>query len=380
MNILIGADLVPTASNQDLFLSGNATELVGPELKKILDEAEYRIFNLEVPLTDKADPIPKCGPNLIAPTQTVKGYMALGVNLLTLANNHILDQGQEGLISTRRVLDDNGIAYLGVGNTPEEAAKPYLFMIRDKKIGIYACAEHEFSIVSETHAGANPFDPMESPDHVAALKQQCNFLIVLYHGGKEHYRYPSPGLQKVCRKLIEKGADLVICQHSHCIGCEEKYRRGTIVYGQGNFLFDNSESIYWQTGLLVQLNEQFEITYLPLIKQKQTVRLVGQKDANKILGEFRQRSAEIQQSGFVERAYAAFAASMRDGYLLSLSGRRNFLFRVCNKLTGHRLTNWLVNRKYNRQNLLAVKNYLECEAHRELLLSGITPHVQKFNL
>ena len=48
MNILIGADLVPTASNQDLFLSGNSTELVGPELKKILDEAEYRIFNLEI--------------------------------------------------------------------------------------------------------------------------------------------------------------------------------------------------------------------------------------------------------------------------------------------------------------------------------------------
>ena len=306
--------------------------------------------------------------------------MALGVNLLTLANNHILDQGQEGFISTCRVLDDNGIAYLGAGNTPEEAAKPYLFMLGNKRIGIYACAEHEFSIVSQTNAGANPFDPLESPDHVAALNQDCDFVIVLYHGGKEHYRYPSPGLQKVCRKLIEKGADLVICQHSHCVGCEEKYRGGTIVYGQGNFLFDNSNSEYWQTSLLIQIDQTFQISYLPLIKQGNSVCLADKERADEILEQFRRRSQEIQKDGFVSKNYEAFAAAMRDGYLLSLSGRRNFLFRVCNKLTGHRLTNWLVNRKYNRQNLLAVKNYLECEAHRELLLSGITPHVQKFNL
>lgn len=372
MNILIGADLVPTASNQDLFLSGNATELVGPELKKILDEAEYRIFNLEVPLTDKADPIPKCGPNLIAPTQTVKGYMALGVNLLTLANNHILDQGQEGFISTCRVLDDNGIAYLGAGNTPEEAAKPYLFMIGDKKIGIYACAEHEFSIVSETHAGANPFDPMESPDHVAALKQQCDFLIVLYHGGKEHYRYPSPGLQKVCRKLIEKGADLVICQHSHCIGCEEKYRGGTIVYGQGNFLFDNSNSEYWQTSLLVQIDETFQISYLPLTKQGNSVCLADKERADEILEQFRRRSQEIQSDGFVAKNYEAFAVAMRNTYLLGMSGiHQNLVFRAINKLSKYRLMNWTIKHKYKKQNLLVIRNYIECEAHSELFLAGI---------
>ena len=65
----------------------------------------------------------------------------------------------------------------------------------------------------------------------------CNSII---NGGKEHYRYPSPDLQKICRKFIDKGADLVVCQHSHCIGCEEKYNHGTIVYGQWNFLFDRS--------------------------------------------------------------------------------------------------------------------------------------------
>ena len=96
------------------------------------------------------------------------------------------------------------------------------------------------------------------------MKAQCDYAIVLYHGGKEYYRYPSPNLQKTCRKLVEKGADLVICQHSHCIGCEEKYQDGTIVYGQGNFLFDHGDNEYWNTSLLVQIKDDGQINYVPL--------------------------------------------------------------------------------------------------------------------
>ena len=271
MNILIGADLVPTSSNIDLFDSGDTQTLLSDELKNLLQNADYRIFNLEVPLTDREQPIPKCGPNLIAPTKCVAGYKAMHVDLLTLANTHILDQDQQGLDSTCALLDEAGIAYTGVGKTPEEAAKPYIFECDGKQIGVYACAEHEFSIVTEHSAGANPIDLLESPDHVAALKAKCDYVIVLYHGGKEHYRYPSPNLQKVCRKLVEKGADLVVCQHSHCIGCEEKYQGGTIVYGQGNFLFDDSESEFWQTSLLVQIDDGFEISYIPLKKMEKAL-------------------------------------------------------------------------------------------------------------
>lgn len=204
--------------------------MLGKELIEIIQNADYRIFNLEVPLTDLEQPIPKCGPNLMAPTRCIAGYKAMNIDLLTLANNHILDQGQQGLKSKCEVLESAGIAYTGVGQTPKEAAKPYVFECDGKSIGVYAYAEHEFSIVTEYTAGANPIDLLETPDHIAALKAECDYVIVLYHGGKEYYRYPSPNLQKVCRKLVEKGADLVVCQHSHCIGCEEKIRVGVQLY------------------------------------------------------------------------------------------------------------------------------------------------------
>lgn len=194
-------------------MSGNARKLIGDELLEKINKADYTIFNLEVPLTDEKKPIAKSGPNLIAPTATIEGLKAINPLFFGLANNHILDQGVEGLVSTVKVLEDAGIEYSGVGQNLVEACKPFIKEINGKRVGIYCCAEHEFSIATESTPGANPFDPLESFEHIEKLKQSADYVIVLYHGGKEYYRYPSPYLQKICRKLVDKGADLVITQH-----------------------------------------------------------------------------------------------------------------------------------------------------------------------
>lgn len=373
MQILIGADIVPTKSNEDLFIRGDAETLVGADLLAILELADYRIFNLEVPLCDKPSPIEKCGPALIAPTASITGYQALGIDCLTLANNHIMDQGTDGFFSTAEILDQANITHVGGGKTLEEAIKPLIIEKAGKKIGIYACAEHEFSIADETTPGANPFDPLESLDHVSELKKLCDFVIVLYHGGKEHYRYPSPYLQKVCRKLVDKGADLVVCQHSHCIGCEEKYQNGTIVYGQGNFLFDHSNSEFWQTSLLIHINDDFTVSYIPLQKQENTVRMAQGESARKILNDFTERSREIWDSKMIQKKYSDFAKSMHEYYLLAFStlNTKNLLFRIVNKITGYRFYSWLLARKYSRKKELVIQNFTECEAHRELMTAAI---------
>ena len=92
--LIIGADIVPVEKNIHIFESGDAEKLVDKRLFEELKNADYRVFNLEVPLTDEPNPIKKCGPNLIAPVKTVNGIKALNPDLLTLANNHIMDQGE----------------------------------------------------------------------------------------------------------------------------------------------------------------------------------------------------------------------------------------------------------------------------------------------
>lgn len=372
MKIIIGADLVPTQSNIEFFSNGCIEKFMDKKLINILADADFRVFNLEVPLTDKETPIKKCGPNLIAPTSCISGMKKLGVDLFTLANNHIMDQDVQGLESTIKVLTENVIDYVGAGNNLSEARKPYIIEKDGTKIGIYACAEHEFSIAEVDKPGANPFDPLESPDHIAELKQQCDFVIVLYHGGKEHYRYPSPNLQKICRKMCEKGADLIICQHTHCIGCEEKYNNSTIVYGQGNFIFDAVDDEFWKSALLVELDidKELKINYIPLEKENGFIKMSCDVD---ILNDFNNRSEDIKNVGFIENEYSGFAERMLNGYIMSICGVSLF-FKIMNKLSSQRLK-----RKISEKRSLVICNYIECEAHRELFLKGLCERLEKKN-
>ena len=370
MSIVIGADLVPTKSNVELFEKGDIDTLIGSELKDIILNADYRIFNLEIPLTDESNPIKKCGPNLIASTTCISAYQTMNIDLLTLANNHILDQGKKGLDSSIETLKKAGISYVGVGDSIKDASKPKIISCNGKKIGIYACVEHEFTVATEKDSGANPIDLLETPDHILELKKQCDYVIVLYHGGKEQYRYPSPNLQKTCRKLVEKGADLVICQHSHCIGCKEEYLQGTIIYGQGNFLFDDEENEYWQTSLLIKLSEDFKIEYIPLKKNGNTVRLAKGDEGKNILEQFNLRSKEILNPMKVYQHYSELADQYKNHYLFSVMKiKRGLLYRIINKLTKGSLDKNIINKAFNSMYRYELENYVECEAHRELLLN-----------
>lgn len=381
MSIIIGGDLVPTESNEKIFINGNKRELLGDELSAILEDAEYRIFNLETPLVDEYTPITKAGPALMANTNTVAGIKKIGVDLLTLANNHILDQGEIGLESTRQILEEHDISYVGVGENATNAAKPFFFEQKGKRVGVFACAEHEFSIAGESTAGAYGFDPIDSFDLINDASRDCDYLIVLYHGGKEYYRYPSPYLRKICRKMVDNGAALVICQHSHCVGCEEKYNSSTIVYGQGNFLFDKRHDEFWNSGLLVKINDEENIEYIPITQNGTTIKMANSDEAEAILRGFAERSAEITEPGFVESRYNKFADELSEYYLFAFSGiKRTFLYRVVNKISRYKYEKWLLNKKYNMQNLAIVENFIECEAHNELVVRGLKNRIKKQNI
>ena len=366
--IFIGADIVPTKTNAEYFKLGDAEYLVGKELLAVLDDADYTIMNLETPLTDTTSEIVKCGPCLCAGTDTIKGLKRINPHFYTLANNHIFDQDVQGLNSTIKCLRENGISFAGVGETPEEASKPFITNLDGIKIGIYCCAEHEFSIVTDNRPGANPYDPLYSFDHVRALREQVDILIVLYHGGKEHYRYPSPELRRIFRKFAECGADYVIAQHTHCIGCMEQYLGKTLVYGQGNFLFDNSNSDYWKTSILLKIIIKDPINYrleiIPLIKKEERVELATGQEKQKILSELEKRNNNLSEPNFVENMYAQYAEQMRKEYFIRLLGKwgKNPLIRILNKITSYRFLDSIYTDAY----LPVVENCFDCEAHREL--------------
>lgn len=376
MKIMIGADLVPTKRNMELFAKANTEELLGKVLKDVLDSADYRIFNLETPLVDVATPIAKCGPCLRADTATVAGIKEFGTDFLTLANNHIMDQGNQGLYSTTQALQNAGIAYAGIGDTLAEASAPHVVTVEGITIGIYCCAEHEFTIATDTQPGANPYDPLVCFDAVRDLRNKCDYLIVLYHGGKEYFRYPSPGVRKLCRKFVDCGADIVLCQHTHCIGCEEDYAGKKIVYGQGNFLFDHSEKEEWQTSLLVECDvteNSVAVRYHPLRKQGNITSLAEAEDAKQIMGDFYTRSQELLSDEIWHKRYREFALKSYEQLMFRINGKlnRSVFFRGMSRLFGSRWTKWYLKACYDRQAKLVLRNTVESESWRELLMEAI---------
>ena len=103
------------------------------------------------------------------------------------------------------------------------------------------------------------------------------------------------------------------------------------------------------------------------------VRIADVSEAEGILSDFHVRSEEISQPGVVDEKYANFARSMLPNYLQAFHGRHltGLAFRGLNKLSGGKLRAAMMRYYYKHKNLLAVKNFIECEAHRELLLKGL---------
>ena len=367
MKIIIIGDVGASETNMNAFCNAE-NDLFSSEIQAICADADIVVLNLEKPLTDVINPLGKCPPDYYAPTDTIYGIKLLHPKAVTLANNHIMDQQEQGLQSTMNVLTQNGIQYVGAGSNLNEARKPIIIDEKGYKVGIYACCEKEFSYATETTAGANAFDPLETFDDINKLGKICDYLVVLFHGGMEMYPYPTPYQQRVCRKMCEKGADLVVCQHSHIIGCEEKCANGRIVYGQGNFLLDETSDESWNSGLIMEVTiegNDSTVTYTPI--QTRNHKTILHPDSEKIKKEFMQRTLEIEKDESVNDLFSKLSEEKISEYLLKLSGKSRLFYRILRRLGIIKYYRKL----YSKDACNIILDYFYCDSHRKVIESGI---------
>ena len=166
--------------------------------------------------------------------------------------------------------------------------------------------------------GSRPYDECDTMFDIRNAKAENDRVIVIYHGGKEFCRYPSPRLRKLCRAMADHGADVVLCQHSHCIGCYEEYHDSHILYGQGNFHFvnpdfDTAES--WDTSLAVQYDTKANaISFVPLAThEKKGIVIAKGEEKEEILKGFIKRNEELQ-NGKWQDGWHEFCESVREFY------------------------------------------------------------------
>lgn len=363
--VIIGGDIYPTGNIEKAFIEGNADEIFHDLLDDIVS-ADLSIANLESPLISHAMPIAKSGPVLSADIKCTQGLVAAKWNILNLANNHSFDHGAEGLMETIHAIEIAGLGVIGAGLTIQEARKPFVKNINGVRIVIYAMAEHEFSVADQMTPGANPFDIINFVTTIRRYKQQGIFIVLL-HGGKEYYPYPTPEMVRQCRFMVDMGADAVICCHTHCPLPWEIYAERPIVYGLGNLIFEplRKPPASFYEGYLARLTVTEGHVNFEAIPYFQTQPSSGAQKMDKasrsrFCAEMENKSNQLKDPVFIENEWVNYCRQKEYPYITSLFGYN----RIMRKL--HRFLLPLLHSKEEMQRALLL---VQCETHREMLIT-----------
>ncbi len=351
MKALLVGDVSPTVLTDPLFAAGDVEALFSDTIS-LFEGNDVNFVNLECALTESTGDIEKFGPPLKACANVAKVLKEVGVNYCGLSNNHIFDFGIQGALDTMKALDEAGIVYTGFGENYEDSRKNLVVDVNGEKLAIIAVCEHEYSYALEDRMGSRPYDEYHTMEDIRKAKEACDRVVVIYHGGKEHCQYPSPRLRRLCQAMARNGADVVLCQHSHCIGCYEQYEDCHILYGQGNFHFVKPAFVNpdlaktWNNSLVVTYDTvENKIEFTPLVVEGSGITLAKGAEKESILQAFAVRNEELADGRWKE-GWHAFCESMKDVYVgVIAKACTPEASEVQNKHFGH---------------------YLDCEAHTDV--------------
>jgi len=363
MRLLIAGDFCPFDRVREAFENEDFASVLS-EVRDITDGADYSIVNFECPISsDEAEPIEKNGPCLCCPSSGVMALRYAGFNCVTLANNHFLDFGDKGVKKTLNILDDNGIDHVGGGMNLSDASQILYKEIAGQCLAIINCCEHEFSIATNNSAGSNPLNPIQQYYAILQARKQADKVIVIVHGGHEHFQFPSLRMVETYRFFISAGADAVVNHHQHCYSGYEVYKGKPIFYGVGNFCFDNPKyrNSNWNEGYLLNITldkeDSFEIVPYLQCSNQAKVKILNKNVYDNKIEEINRIISE--ENTLVAENHRFYQSQNR--YTNILEPFRNRLYLSCKS---HGLLPSFVSKKRKLESL----NFIDCESHRDILL------------
>jgi hypothetical protein len=229
------------------------------DVTPLLTSGDICVANLECPLTTLEQGVPgKC---------TLRGgpgwahmLKETGIQVVSLANNHLMDHGTQGLQDTLNALDNAGIFHVGAGSNLAEAAAPIFMEVKNKTIGFLARSSVQVS--SQSNAAENTpgiafFEMQEALDAIKACRKKADIIILMLHWGIENYDYPTQLQRKTARILLESGADIILGHHPHVLQGFEFISGRLVAYSLGNFLFDE---INWSLKMPGNVEKQMHVS------------------------------------------------------------------------------------------------------------------------
>lgn len=217
-------------------------------VKGILEEGDITFANMESPISTVGTKLPGKGITFRTDPMVLDGLKYAGIDILSLANNHILDYDDPALLDTLRLLDEADIQRAGAGQNLAEARKPAIIEKNGLKVAFLAysdMADIYFSnkykkvfAAADDRAGVAPTDIDMILEDVAAVRPQVDIVIVSLHWGVEDSNNTTDQQKEMAHRIIDAGADAILGHHPHVLQGVEIYKGKPIAYSLGNFVFD----------------------------------------------------------------------------------------------------------------------------------------------
>lgn len=246
----------------DIMLAGNASKTLSRQgyeypfaaTTAILRSADIAVGNLETPIARKGSEFTAKKYHFKADPKAAAAIRKAGFTVLTLANNHIMDFGAQGLTETFHHLKNEQLLFTGAGRNLVEARVPAVVEKKGRKIAFLA-----YSLTHPVEFYAGPAKPGAAPGYphffledIKKAKSHADYVVVSFHWGAECATSPKSYQVNVARRAVDAGADVVVGHHPHVLQGIERYKGRLILYSLGNYAFC-SMSRYADTSVIVRI-------------------------------------------------------------------------------------------------------------------------------
>lgn len=268
IHLLFAGDLFLTELLQEKYQRQGIEAAATTRLLERLEAADVFMLNQEFPFGTTGEAMEEKEYTFRIPPSYVTVLQELSVDMVTLANNHVLDFGREPLAETFATLDGAGIPYVGAGNDLSEAKQFKTLEVKGKTIGFLGASrvipESSWAATKYQSGVFTTYDPTVLLEQIREAKEVCDFVVVCVHWGVERNTEPEDYQISLGRQYIDAGADAVIGSHPHVLQAMEYYQGKPIYYSLGNFIFSNRD---YETAMveLTLTDEGCEAQWIPCV-------------------------------------------------------------------------------------------------------------------
>ena len=282
--------------------------ILSEETVDLMNKSDLMIVNSEFTVSSRGEAMKGKQYTFRANPTRLSIYNEMGVDLVTLANNHVYDFGKDAFLDMLDEYDKIKMPRIGAGHNLEEAMKPYYFIINGYKVAFLNGTRAEKYILTpgatETDEGVfRCYDPTNMINQIKNIRQQSDYIIVIMHYGKEGYHELEKEQIESSKQYIEAGADVIVGHHAHTLQGIEIYNDKPIIYNLGNFIF--SEETLDTAIFQIVLNEDGKMEYyiIPAIQHNEYTELLKGNDKQRVINNLNTWSinAKIDSEGKIDK-------------------------------------------------------------------------------